>query len=212
MRMQLIASLGRWRIVVSTCLIAVLMISLPTPASAAADKWELLTTPAPTPFLDVMLQMPDGSVLILSADDNQTWVRLTPDAYGNYVNGTWSVVGKMKIPRLYFASQVLQDGRVWITGGEYTGPYYDSNITGSSEIFDPSTGTSTFNVNFPICQPATATNPTGARTVNVTSDVHLTTGSPTVTGIYSTDRIQVGWTVTGAGIPAATTVLSVRSE
>jgi hypothetical protein len=117
----------------------------------------------------------------------------------------------MKIPRLYFASQVLPDGRVWITGGEYTGPYYDANITGSSEIFDPTTGTSIWNANFPICQPSTSTNPTGARTVNVHSDVVLTSGSPTVSGIYSTDRIQVGWTVTGAGIPASTTVVSVDS-
>src|ERR1700757_1471305 len=189
--------LNRWRIF--SCLTAVLMLSLSS--WAAANKWQLLTTPAPTPFLDVMLLMPDGSVMILSANDNQTWVKLTPDVYGNYVNGTWSVVGKMNIPRLYFASQVLQDGRVWITGGEYTGPYYDSNITGSSETFDPATGTSTWNANFPICQPFTATNPTGARTVNVTSDVVLTTGSPTVGGIYSTDRVQPGWTVTGSGIP-----------
>ena len=209
-------ALYRWRIVISTFLTAVLMVSLTSQATAqasalSANNWQLLNTPAPTPFLDVMLLMPDASVMILSANDNQTWVRLTPDIHGSYVNGTWSTVGLMKIPRLYFASQVLQDGRVWISGGEYTGPYYDPNITGSSEIFDPSTGTSTFNVNFPICQPATATNPTGARTVNVTSDVNLTTGSPTVTGIYSTDRIHVGWTVTGAGIPAATTVLSVDS-
>jgi hypothetical protein len=151
-----------------------------------------------------MLLMPDGSVMILSANDNQTWVKLTPDIYGNYVNGTWSTVGKMNIPRLYFASQVLPDGRLWVTGGEYTGPYYDPNITGSGEIYDPTTNTWSWNTNFPICQP-------GPRTVNVTSDVVLTSGSPTVSGIYSTDRIQPGWTIAGAGIPASTTVVSVDS-
>ena len=192
--------LNRWRIF--SCLTAVLMLSLSSWASA--DKWQLLTTPAPTPFLDVMLLMPDGSVMILSANDNQTWVKLTPDIYGNYVNGTWSTVGKMNIPRLYFASQVLPDGRLWVTGGEYTGPYYDPNITGSGEIYDPTTNTWSWNTNFPICQP-------GPRTVNVTSDVVLTSGSPTVSGIYSTDRIQPGWTIAGAGIPASTTVVSVDS-
>src|ERR1700751_6267989 len=150
------------------------------------------------------LLMPDGSVMSLSANDNQTWVKLTPDIYGSYVNGTWSTVGKMNIPRLYFASQVLPDGRLWVTGGEYTGPYYDPNITGSGEIYDPTTNTWSWNTNFPICQP-------GPRTVNVTSDVVLTSGSPTVSGIYSTDRIQPGWTITGAGIPASTTVVSVDS-
>ena len=158
--------LKRWRIL--SCLTAVLMLSLSSWASA--DKWQLLTTPAPTPFLDVMLLMPDGSVMILSANDNQTWVKLTPDIHGSYVNGTWSTVGKMNIPRLYFASQVLQDGRVWITGGEYTGPYYDPNITGSGEIYDPTTNTWSWTANFPICQP-------GPRTVNVTSDIVLTSGS-----------------------------------
>jgi hypothetical protein len=196
------APLNRWRMIIFLCLAAVLNLS---PSSwAAANKWQQLTTPAPTPFLDVMLLMPDGSVMILSANDNQTWVKLTPDIYGSYVNGTWSTVGKMNIPRLYFASQVLPDGRVWVTGGEYTGPYYDSNITGSGEIYDPKTNTWSWNANFPICQP-------GPRTVNVTSDVVLTSGSPTVNGIYSTDRIQAGWTVTGAGIPASTTVVSVDS-
>jgi hypothetical protein len=196
-------AMNRWRIVISTCLAALLLIPLASLASAA-DKWELLRTPAPTPFLDVMLLTSDGSVMILSANDNQTWVKLTPNMYGSYVNGTWSTVGKMNIPRLYFASQVLPDGRVWVTGGEYTGPYYDPNITGSGEIYDPATNGWSWTANFPICQP-------GPRTVNVTSDVVLTSGSPTVNGIYSTDRIQPGWTVTGAGIPASTTVISVDS-
>lgn len=161
-----------------------------------------------------MLLMPDGSVMALSANDNQTWVKLTPDIHGSYVNGTWSTVGKMNIPRLYFASQVLPDGRVWVTGGEYTGPYYDPNITGSGEIYDPTTNTWSWTANFPICQPFTATNPTGARTVTVTSDANLTAGSPIVTGIYSTDRIRPGWTITGptgGPIPAGTTVVSIDS-
>lgn len=34
-------------------------------------------------------------------------------------------------------------------------------------------------------------------------------GSNVLTGIYSTARFQVGWTVTGAGIPAGTTVTSI---
>lgn len=199
-----------WRIFFSTFFTAVLLASLASRASADANKWELMP-PAPTPFLDVMLLMPDGSVMMLSADDNQTWVKLTPDIYGSYVNGTWSTVGKMNIPRLYFASQVLPDGRLWVTGGEYTGPYYDQNITGSGEIYDPATNKWTWTANFPICQPATATNPTGARTVNVTSDVVLTSGSPIVTGIYSTDRIRAGWTISGGGFPSGTTVVSVDS-
>jgi hypothetical protein len=37
----------------------------------------------------------------------------------------------MSFPRLYFTTNVLQDGRVWLLGGEYTGPYLDPNIAPS---------------------------------------------------------------------------------
>jgi hypothetical protein len=47
--------------------------------------------------------------------------------------------------------------------------------------------------------------------VTVTSDVVLASGSMKVDGIYSTDRIKPGWTITGAGVPASTTVVSVDS-
>ncbi len=47
------------------------------------------------------------------------WNRLTPDANGSYINGTWSNIANMTNSRLYFSTQVLKDGRVYVAGGEY---------------------------------------------------------------------------------------------
>ncbi len=91
-------------------------------------------------------------------------------------------------------------------GGEYTGPYFDPNIAPSGEIYDPIKDSWSPIAPYP--------NEVGARfcgTRNVTSDVQLAAGSPAVTGIYSTDRLTPGWTITGNGIPAGATVLSVDS-
>jgi hypothetical protein len=52
-----------------------------------------------------MLLLTDGSVIVLSNSDYQTWMRLTPDAQGSYINGTWSLTSRMIGSRLDFASQ-----------------------------------------------------------------------------------------------------------
>ena len=66
------------------------------------------------------------------------WYRFTPDAHGNYVNGTWSTLAPMHDTRFWFSSQVLKDGRVFVAGGEY--PKNPNNgILGraTAEIYDP---------------------------------------------------------------------------
>jgi hypothetical protein len=59
------------------------------------------------------------------------WYRLTPDIHGSYVNGTWSTLASMIDTRLYYATQMLKDGRVFVAGGEYGtgGPH--------AEVYDP---------------------------------------------------------------------------
>lgn len=66
-----------------------------------------------------------------STSATATWYRLTPDIHGSYINGTWSTLRPMNFTREYYASAVLQDGRVFVAGGEYG--------TGGSaaEIYDP---------------------------------------------------------------------------
>lgn len=170
---------------------------------ARAGRWTPLVNRPSVGSIQIMILMTDGSIMVHTFDDIQTWVKLTPDANGSYINGTWVTLGKMITPRLYFASQVMQNGNLWVMGGEYTGPFEDPNWGPQAEIYDPLTNTWT----------AAASDPpqAGCGRVPVTSNVSLTAGSAVIEGIYSTFRMQPGWTVKGTGIPPNTTVVEVDS-
>jgi hypothetical protein len=84
----------------------------------------------------VMLLMTDGSVIVKTISGGgdeigDTWDRLTPDSHGSYVNGTWSQIARMTLTRLYFSSQVLPNGNVYVAGGEYGTGGNDA------EVYDP---------------------------------------------------------------------------
>jgi hypothetical protein len=87
-------------------------------------QWTALSNGAPNNNNGVMLLLSNGTVMCKSDAGGgdgvgNTWNLLTPDANGSYVNGTWSTLAAMAKTRLYFSSQVLQDGRVFVAGGEY---------------------------------------------------------------------------------------------
>ena len=82
----------------------------------------------------------DGRILIQDAA-NSDWWTLTPDSFGNYVDGTWTQVGSTNgWGPLYYASDVMPDGRVFALGGEYdfSGPAVWDN---QGAIFNPATNT-----------------------------------------------------------------------
>lgn len=80
-----------------------------------------------------MLLLTDGGVMCQESG-GRGWWRLTPDQHGSYVNGTWSALASMAHSRLYYASAVLADGRVFVAGGEYSDAGSD---TKTAEIYDP---------------------------------------------------------------------------
>jgi hypothetical protein len=82
-----------------------------------------------------MFLLTDGSVLCQQANDSQ-WKRLRPDAFGSYVNGSWSDVSPSHDKRLYYASAVLSDGRLIVCGGEYAGGNNEV-WSNKAEIYDP---------------------------------------------------------------------------
>jgi hypothetical protein len=176
-------------------------ISYATPSSAAG--WTPLVNRPSVNSIQLMILLTDGSVMVHTFDDGQTWVKLTPDAKGSYINGTWVTLGKMITPRLYFASQVLQNGNLWLMGGEYTGPFFDPNWGPQAEVYNSLKNSWSAAASYP---PQASCG-----LVPVTSSVSLTSGSAAVDGIYSTYRILPGWTVAGTGIPANTTVVNVES-
>src|SRR5262249_49578729 len=82
----------------------------------------------------------------------KTWYKITPDSTGSYINGTFSSLASMSLQRLYFASNVLQDGRVLVVGGEYSGAGGGANWTNTGEIYNPVTNTWSGIPNFPQSQ------------------------------------------------------------
>lgn len=101
--------------------------------------WTVGATQSPYPSGGLMLLLPDGSVLCKSTAGpdpfGNMWFKLTPDASGSYMNGTWSGLSPMQDTRLYFSSQVMKDGRIYVAGGEYGTGVSDS------EIYDPVSNT-----------------------------------------------------------------------
>jgi hypothetical protein len=85
--------------------------------SAMAQTWTALNH-QPSIGAGNELLLTDGRVLVQDAD-NKDWWTLTPDINGSYINGTWTQVASTSWGPLYFASQVLIDGRVYVQGGEY---------------------------------------------------------------------------------------------
>ena len=106
--------------------------------SYAQGTWTPLVRTAPHGNAGVMILMTDGTVLCKSSSgggQGTVFDKLTPDASGSYVNGTWTSIAAMHDDRLYFSSQVLADGRLYVAGGEY-------GAGGSkSEVYNPVTNT-----------------------------------------------------------------------
>ncbi|HEY3637526.1 MAG TPA: hypothetical protein VGK90_05185 [Rhizomicrobium sp.] len=94
----------------------------PNPKSKSG-KWADIQ--ATLPFADgpdTALQLTDGTVAIHDWCTGN-WFRLTPDIKGRYETGTWSALAPMPggYNPLFFASQILPDGRLIMNGGEYNG-------------------------------------------------------------------------------------------
>lgn len=99
-----------------------------------AGTWQALTNQPPF-AASTMLLLTDGTVMC-SESNSANWWRLTPDLTGSYVSGTWSPRAAAHHARLYFASAVLPDGRVFVAGGEYEGALgQDDQAT--VEIYSP---------------------------------------------------------------------------
>jgi len=95
----------------------------------------------PTFDAGAMLLLTDGTVMVQDQStpkpSGSNWWRLTPDKFGDYANGTWSLLAPMPAgyEPLYFASAVLPDGRVIAEGGEYI--YNKEAWSGLGAIYDP---------------------------------------------------------------------------
>ncbi len=105
---------------------------------AQTGKWTQVATNCPNQNMGVTLLLTDGTVIChntTGGGDGTGWDKLTPDIHGSYVNGTWSTIASMTNDRLFFASQILQNGNVYVAGGEYGAGAY------GGEVYNPVTDT-----------------------------------------------------------------------
>ena len=88
---------------------------------------------------DTMLLLTDGTVLVHNAYQAE-WLRFTPDPKNGYAGGSWTLPdgsnseSDMTNTRQFFSSGVLQDGRVYAIGGEYSTAGGDTPL---GEVYDP---------------------------------------------------------------------------
>jgi len=115
-----------------------------TGATAQTGSWTALTNVAPHFNSGVMLLLPDGSVICKSSSgggQGKVFDKLTPSSTGSYAAGTWSSLPAMTDDRLYFSSQVIRDGRVYVAGGEYSSSGGGGGPTAKGEVYSMLTNT-----------------------------------------------------------------------
>jgi hypothetical protein len=119
--------------------------------SMAQGTWIPVTNQAPN-SIDTCLLLPDGTVMAASSGQSgvsNLWYRLTPDSSGSYANGTWSQLASMNDVRLYYSSEVLTNGEVFVAGGEYAPAAFSGTGSTNGEIYNPVLNTWTVLPNTP---------------------------------------------------------------
>ncbi len=160
-----------------------------------SGTWTALTNGFPGQgFPDTALLLTDGNV-IMHDGCTTDWYKLTPDNTGSYQNGTWTKTASMPsgYTPLYFASQVLPDGRLIVNGGEYLN--CNAVWTNKGALYDPAANTWT---NVP--------PPSGWTQIGDAQSVVRGDGSYMVAdccntkeAIASISGTTVTWTATGTG-------------
>jgi len=123
-----------------------------TPAFSTGTWAEM--TNLPPQAIETMILLSDGQVMAQGANlsgsqVSKQWYALTPSSTGSYAAGTWSSLASMGTARLYFPSEVLPSGDVFVAGGEYSGSMGAMNETNTGEIYNPVANTWTPIPNFP---------------------------------------------------------------
>jgi hypothetical protein len=125
----------RGQIMNGSRMLAIALVALALSGIAGAQKWQSLKNP-PTFQTDTAVLLTDGRAMVHEYNSPNWWA-LTPDKSGSYLNGTWKKLGSMPsdYAPLYFASQILPDGRVLVEGGEYN--FLSGDETNLGAIYDP---------------------------------------------------------------------------
>jgi hypothetical protein len=178
-------------------------------SSSTPSPWQTLTNQPP--LLDYFdcgtgnpILLTDGTVML--ADDGcQDWWKLTPDAFGSYVNGTWTQLASTPpgYSPLYHATAVLPDGRVIIEGGEYNqllpvrtnqGAIYDPVANTWTMVAPPAGWTSIGDAPGVVLFDGTFMLGNCCTTQAAVLNPRTLTWTPTGTGKFDTNN-EEGWTL-----------------
>ena len=113
--------------------------SAPVNGEPTSGVWRLIHSHSVQPQsfsgANIGFLLTDGTVLAQTS--GSTWSRYTPDAYGDYSKGTWKQAASL--PSGYSpdagASNVLADGRLVMSGGEYN--FGSFALTNLGAVYDP---------------------------------------------------------------------------
>jgi hypothetical protein len=169
----------------------VFFVVLVTVSSLHAQSWQPLKN-QPSFEASTAMQLTDGTILVHQYG-GANWYRLTPDANGNYVKGTWKQLASLPAgyAPLYYASAVLPDGRVIVEGGEYNN--FQAVWTNKGAIYDPLTD-----------KWKSVNPPPGWNSVGDAENVVLPDGTFMLANCCSTqaallDSANLTWSPTGGG-------------
>jgi hypothetical protein len=162
-----------------------------------SSPWRTLTHPPPT-YVGSPHLLTDGTVIVQQTCTGN-WYKLTPDINGSYVNGTWTAIASMPsgYGPLYYASQVLNDGRFIVNGGEYnattSGVCGEDVWTTLGAVYDPVTNSWT-----------SVTPPAGWTTIGDAESVVLPNGTYMLANCCTSqgalwNPTTLAWTATGTG-------------
>jgi hypothetical protein len=117
----------------------------PSPTSTATQgTWTAApVNPATGGAATFLWLLTDGTVLSNGASLNQ-WVKLVPDQYGNYADGTWETLAASPYGMGAAQDHILPDGRFYQAGGEYIYEYpagSSANDHNAVQLYDPVTNT-----------------------------------------------------------------------
>jgi hypothetical protein len=158
---------------------------------ASAQKWQNLKHP-PTFQTDTAVQLTDGRPMVHEYNTPNWWA-LQPDKSGSYLNGTWKKLASMQssYAPLYFASQVLPDGRVLVEGGEYN--FLNQDETNMGAIYDPVKNKWT------TVNPPSGWSEIGDSPSNFLPNGTLMLGQNFTTASALFNAKTLGWTIAGSG-------------
>jgi hypothetical protein len=107
--------------------------------SSLAQKITQLLNPAPDGAI-VEYLLTDGSIVVQGGGCSDFW-KLTPNISGSYIKGTWKQIASLPAGYAPYANTaaVLADGRLLISGGEYSNCGAQFTLTNQSAIYDPKT-------------------------------------------------------------------------